>query len=261
MLNVLFGNASIEKVLLFLFVNGKCYGSQLQKLLKTPLTPLQKAMTRLEEKKILTSYLEGKTKVYQFNPSCPILPELQQLLSKIFTLLPAPEQRAYYASFEGGRYALSNDFTPEKILNLFWKRLSDVKSFVLNAHSNAGEAWQKKGAGEVQVSREGAFALVFQEKGQWKDESAARFSNTYRWTLDLKAKVISLEHLRRGVEQPVFLFHLAPTTPRLLTSIDSHLCGTDTYLGKIHLESKGLSLKWRVIGPTKNQEIACFYSA
>ena len=73
MLEALCGNNSIQKVLMFLFVNGKCYGTQLHKTLKTPLTPIQKALERLEKGGILMSYYEGKTRVYQFDPAYPLL--------------------------------------------------------------------------------------------------------------------------------------------------------------------------------------------
>lgn len=101
--------------------------------------------------------------------------------------------------------------------------------------------------------------LTFQEKGQW-EEAEVRFSNTYRWRLDFKTGTISLEHLRLGVDRPVFLFRLAPTTTRTLTSIDSNLTANDTYFEKMHAEKQSLRLKWRVIGAQKNQEITCLYS-
>src|SRR5262245_42715244 len=98
MLDALFGNKNVRNILIFLFVNGKCYGAELQRLLKTPLTPLQNALARLEKGEIITSYFEGKTKLYQFNPACPLLEELQQLLKKAYILLPHQEKRHYHVS-------------------------------------------------------------------------------------------------------------------------------------------------------------------
>ena len=72
MLEGLCGNKNIQKVLLFLFVNNKCYGTQLQRLLKTPLTSLQNALARLEKGRVVISYCEGKTKLYQLNPAYPL---------------------------------------------------------------------------------------------------------------------------------------------------------------------------------------------
>ena len=93
MLNGLCGNKSVQKILIFLFVNGKCYGAQLQRLFKTPLTPIQKALLRLEKGGIIMSYFEGKTRLHQFNPAYPLLGELEQLLKKTYTLLPPPRKK------------------------------------------------------------------------------------------------------------------------------------------------------------------------
>ena len=96
MLEGLCGNQNIQKILLFLFVNGKCYGTQLHRSLNTPLTPLQKALNRLEKGGLISSYYEGKTRLYQFNPGYPLLNELELLLKKAYTLLPADNKKAYY---------------------------------------------------------------------------------------------------------------------------------------------------------------------
>jgi hypothetical protein len=87
MLDVSCGNKNVQKILLFLFVNGKCYGTQLHHLLKSSLTPIQKALLRLEKGGIILSNYEGKTRLYQFNPAYPLLTELEQLLKKAYTLL------------------------------------------------------------------------------------------------------------------------------------------------------------------------------
>lgn len=100
MLEVLCGNKNVQKVLLFLFVNGKCYGTQLRHLLQSSLTPIQKALLRLEKGGVILSNYEGKTRLYQFNPSYPLLPELEQLLKKAYTLLPPSEKKLYSSSKE-----------------------------------------------------------------------------------------------------------------------------------------------------------------
>jgi len=251
MLKNLFGSESVEKVLFFLFVNGKGYGSQIQKLLKAPLTPIQKALQRLERDGIVLSYFEGNIRAYKFAPTCPYLTELQQLLRKAFTLLTTSEQRKFYAG-QHAEYALES----AEILRFFWKKLSRVTSFSLAVHSGTQEI--KKGEGKVTISKQND-ELIFHEKGEWEGDPSVCFSNAYRWTLDFKLGVISLEHLRKGVDRPVQLLHLAPSSAKSLTSMDGHFCAEDTYFGKIHAEKEGLRLKWRIIGANKNQEIICIY--
>lgn len=264
MLEGLCGNKNVQKILIFLFVNGKCYGTQMHRFLKTPLTPLQKALTRLEKGGIIHSYYEGKTRLYQFNPAYPLLQELEQLLKKAYTLLPAHEKKDYYVTKEDSRIKLTNRDGIPKALFTFWKKLSAVRevSFKARSKSKDGNGWNGKGKGEVIVSKDGDNILIFTEKGSWQDRLGQEisFSNVFRWTLDRFAGIISLEHLRRGLNSPVFLLHLAPTSKHTLSSVDSHLCEGDTYFGQIHLDPYTIRLNWRVIGPKKNEEIDYYYS-
>lgn len=48
MLEYLFNNSVIEKVLFYLLVNQKCYPSQLKHVFATPLYSFQRALGRLE---------------------------------------------------------------------------------------------------------------------------------------------------------------------------------------------------------------------
>jgi predicted transcriptional regulator len=82
MLEVLCGNKNVQRILIFLFVNNRCYGTQLHRSLKVPLTPIQKALNRLENGGLITSFYEGKTRLYQFNPAYPLMPEVENLLKR-----------------------------------------------------------------------------------------------------------------------------------------------------------------------------------
>ncbi|MBS0615211.1 MAG: winged helix-turn-helix transcriptional regulator [Verrucomicrobia bacterium] len=262
MIEGLCGNKNVQKVLLFLFVNNKCYGTQLQRLLSAPLTPLQKAFARLEKGGIIHSYSEGKTKIFQFNPAYPLLDELRELLKKAYTLLPAEEKKKYCYVEEGDG---SSGMTPEKrtkILLFFWERLQATHHLHFQARTSSKErGWDGKGLGEVAVTKENDNVLIFHEKGKWQNPEGREidFTNAFRWTLDVLSGVISLEHLRHGHSRPVFLFHLAPASAHSLSSIDSHLCGGDIYFGQIFCDRHSLRLKWRVIGPKKNEEMDYFY--
>ncbi len=146
----------------------------------------------------------------------------------------------------------------------FWEKLSNVNYLSFNAQTRLQDeycGWQVNGRGSVIVSHEND-RLMFNEKGVWKGRSNTEmsFSNAFRWTLDPYIGVISLEHLHRGVEHPVFLFHLAPSSCNSLSAVDSYLCGSDAYFGQIYFYHFGFKLSWRVIGPKKNEAIDCFYS-
>ncbi len=96
MLDYLFGNTNIEKILFFLLVNKRCYGSQLKRTFKQALSPIQNALDRLEYGGILVSFLEGKTRIYMFNPRYPFLKEIKSFLEKTYSFLPQEYKDRYY---------------------------------------------------------------------------------------------------------------------------------------------------------------------
>ncbi len=148
-----------------------------------------------------------------------------------------------------------------QILTEFWKKLSAVKALKFSAESKENSGWNGRGQGQVVVTKADPSVLVFNEKGTWrsKDNQEIAFSNVFRWTLDRSSEEISLEHLRRGPENPVFLFRLAPSTLSSLSSVEPHLCGNDSYFGKVQFNNDGFKLSWRVIGPKKNEAIESRY--
>lgn len=257
MLETLFGNKNIQNILLFLLVNRKCYGQELHRALKTPLTPLQQALHRLERGEWIISRYEGKTRLYEFNTSHPLLEELESLLRKHFSLLPLHKKTAFHAlrTVAPPHHAL-------EVLLTCWEKLLRARTFSCHARSQRRleNPWQ--GNGDVIVSQENPSTLLFTEKGCWHTHPNGKtnFSNVFRWTLDRNAQTLSLEHLRRGPQHPVFLFHLIPSGKKTLTSIDSHLCGEDAYFGDIQFDKHYLRLQWRVLGPQKNEELICSYS-
>ena len=261
MLEVLFGNKNVQKVLIFLFVNRKCYGAEVQQALKMSLTSIQKALMQLEQENLIHSHLDEKTRVYQFNPEYPLLKELEALLKRAYNLLPAHEKKSYYVIQENPAFSVMNK---AKVLDAFWEKLKNVTQLTFHAKTNSKNAggWDGKGVGTVASNKDEANVLIFNEKGVWSGRQGTDvgFSNMFRWTLDHSAQMISLEHLRRGSAQPVFLFYLTPTDNHALSSVDSHLCGGDTYFGQIQFDQSSIRLSWRVIGLKKDEELDYYYS-
>lgn len=96
MLESLFGNVVIEKVLFFLVTNNECYPSQLKDVFQVPLYSFQRALTRLEKGGIVVSHRKGKTLLYQFNPRYPFLKELKFFLQKAYDGFPQEMRDKYY---------------------------------------------------------------------------------------------------------------------------------------------------------------------
>lgn len=96
MLESLFGNAVIEKVLFFLITNEECYPSQLKKVFQSSLFSFQRELGRLERGGVIFSHRKGKTLLYQFNPRYPFLKELKALLEKAYDGFPQDIREKYY---------------------------------------------------------------------------------------------------------------------------------------------------------------------
>ena len=226
MLKSLFGCKSVERILFYLLVNEKCYAHQLHRMLHIPLTPIQKALARLEEGKIINSTYEGKTRIYQFNSDYPLLNELEMLLKKAFQQLPPHEKKCYY--YQGN--ASGDRKQQHELLDSIWNHLKNATNVTLVAKSRSKqmERWNRKGNGKVSVKQDGQ-TIVFNEQGSWRGEQeyAHNYTNSFRWHWNTFEGILSLEHLRFGENNPVFLFHLVPTKVNLLESL------TPIYAGRI----------------------------
>jgi hypothetical protein len=219
----------------------------------------------MEKGGIVTSLLEGKTRIYRLNPDYPLKPELESLLKTAYTLL-SPQEKRKYCFIHKPHISLDLERARERKIQSdlasLWERLRLVKNLTFSAKLRQGPEMEiKMGKGEVAVSSPLNSVILFQEKGYWYAGQIPEtvFTNTLRWTLDKTAGMITLEHLRYGAAHPVFLFHLAPTKPFLLESIDAHLCGEDTYLGTLTWSRDRVDFHWRIIGPGKNDELTYQY--
>lgn len=96
MLEKLFGNPVIEKILFYILINEKGYASQMKKIFNIPLYSIQIALARLETGGIIVAQQEGKTRIYQFNPRYPLLKELKIFLTKAYSFLPEDYKSKYY---------------------------------------------------------------------------------------------------------------------------------------------------------------------
>lgn len=259
MLKFLFGNKNIERILIYLLVNEKCYAHQIHRMLNIPLTPIQKALNRLEEGEVIKSQTEGKIRIYQFNPAYPVINELEMLLKKAFHTLPPHEKKHYYYLEQAQR---NNRKQQNELIELIWNQLKNISRVTMIAKSRSKQTgWSGKGNGEVNVVEEN-HALIIYEQGQWKDTRGQmhKYSNCFRWTLNRIDGMLSLEHLRLGKNHPVFLFHLIATEENRLISLHSHLCGEDSYFGWVQYNELFLQLNFRVIGTKKNEELEYIYT-
>ena len=96
MLEYLFSNKNLEKILMYLCLHEKAHATELRRSFNSALDPIQKTLKKLEEGGLLVSFLEGKTRVFQWNPRYPFLKEIQSLASKAYSYLPVDIQQAHF---------------------------------------------------------------------------------------------------------------------------------------------------------------------
>lgn len=103
MLEYLFSNKNVEKILIYLHLHQKANATELSRSFNSSLDPIQKTLRKLEEGGLLVSFLEGRTRVFQWNPRYPFLFEIQALAEKAYTFLPSNIQETYYQSMKRKR--------------------------------------------------------------------------------------------------------------------------------------------------------------
>jgi len=256
MLQYLFGSKSAKRVLLFLWVNERCYASQIQKAFGGPLSPFQYILRKFEKAGILVCALQGKKKFYTLNPDCVFHAELKALLQRGFAYLCAEEKKSLliYRNVKS-----SQSFLQQKrsalCLRAFRERLVYVKQMTIR--TQRGE----EAIGEVSVKEEKPGIFIFVERGVWVNgrQQNMNFQNSLRWSLIHEEGVIRLEHLRNGPDHPIFLSYFTPMSRKHLQSVDPHLCQEDCYFGNVEIKKEGIYLTWRVLSARKNETFHYVY--
>jgi len=96
MLEKLFGNRTVERVLLFVYTYGEGYAQEIADTFNISLSAVQRQLERLEVGGILVNQLKGRTRVFTWNPRWPFLSELKALLKKALAYLPESQQEQYF---------------------------------------------------------------------------------------------------------------------------------------------------------------------
>jgi DNA-binding transcriptional ArsR family regulator len=96
MLRVLFGNPTVEDVLLFIAAYGEGYAQQIADTFELSLFRVQRQLLKLEEAGILVSQLKGKTRMFTWNPRYPYSKELKALLNRMIEFMPKAQREKYF---------------------------------------------------------------------------------------------------------------------------------------------------------------------
>lgn len=98
MLEGIFGNASAEKVMLYLEFHEEGYATAIARAFDgLSLNMAQRQLERFERAGALVSTLKGKTRLYGWNPRYPFRSELRAMLRKALDALPASERQRFFS--------------------------------------------------------------------------------------------------------------------------------------------------------------------
>ena len=97
MLEPLFGNKVVEKILFYLLTYENGYIRGIAGTFSIPVNGVIQQLKRLEDGGIVVSQKKGKIRLYSFNPRYPFLSELKVLLQKAMDVLPEPEIERFYS--------------------------------------------------------------------------------------------------------------------------------------------------------------------
>jgi len=93
-----FGNATAEKVLLYLERYGEGYAKAIADTFEgVSLHMVQRQLARFERAGLLVSVLKGRTRLFVWNPRYPFLAEVRSLLAKALRALPPEERQRYFS--------------------------------------------------------------------------------------------------------------------------------------------------------------------
>jgi hypothetical protein len=92
-----FGNATAEKVLLYLEQYGEGYAKGIADTFDDlTLSMVQRQLARFERGGLLVSQLKGRTRLFTWNPRYAFLEEIRALLGKALKSLPETQRRLYF---------------------------------------------------------------------------------------------------------------------------------------------------------------------
>ncbi|MGK5084253.1 hypothetical protein WDW37_13235 [Bdellovibrionota bacterium FG-1] len=98
MIEVILGNKTAEKVLLYLANYDECYAKEVATVFDVPVFSVQKQLLKFEAGGILVSQLKGKTRMFSWNPRFALRREFLAFLKRALALLPDSEKERYFTA-------------------------------------------------------------------------------------------------------------------------------------------------------------------
>lgn len=96
MYKALFGNAVVEKCLLYIVNYGEGYINGIAKAFSLSPGQVQRQLEKLEADGILISQFSGNTKNFRINPRLAIKNELTAVIEKMLEIMPEKDTETYF---------------------------------------------------------------------------------------------------------------------------------------------------------------------
>ncbi|MFP5459711.1 MAG: winged helix-turn-helix domain-containing protein [Bacteriovoracia bacterium] len=97
MLDVILGNQTAAKIMLYLFHYGELYANGIARDFSITLSQVQKQLDRFEAAGILVSKKTGTVRIYQFNPKLGAVKKLRELIEVFYEAIPLQEREKLFA--------------------------------------------------------------------------------------------------------------------------------------------------------------------
>lgn len=141
-------------------------------------------------------------------------------------------------------------------------KLESISNFVFHSSSNNKmNGLEGMGGGAVTCIKENENSLLFYEHGRFNNSfnKSMKCNNIYRWSFHYLDNKIALQHVRFGLDNPVFLFDLIFDKENRMISQNPHICKDDKYSAEMIIETSTIKLNWVVKSLIKYNRMEYLY--
>ena len=96
MLEVIFGNSTAAKIMLYLYHYGEIYASGVSKDMNITLSQVQKQLDKFETAGVFVSKKIGTVRIYKFNPKAGTINKLKELVGVYYEAIPLSEREKIF---------------------------------------------------------------------------------------------------------------------------------------------------------------------
>ena len=96
MLEGIFGNKTVEKVLLSIYHYGEIHAQAIASDFDVALNPIRAQLDRLEKVGVVISKPAGRMRLYQFNPKSPYSKLVKEIVKLLYESIPLSEREKLF---------------------------------------------------------------------------------------------------------------------------------------------------------------------